>query len=120
MRPSKSYSVIKRIIDVFLSFVAIILLSWLFVIIAIINLFCARGKPFYLDPRVGLNGKKIGVLKFTSMRNDAEENPEKYLNAPAIVLLSLLFFDLILTLQLIPLCKITRISTLSLYGNGYL
>lgn len=80
MRPSKSYSVIKRILDVFLSFVAIILLSWLFVIIAIINLFCARGKPFYLDPRVGLNGKKIGVLKFTSMRNDAEENPEKYLN----------------------------------------
>ena len=80
MRPSKTYSVVKRILDIVISLIALLLLSWLLVIIILINLICTRGKPFYLDPRVGLNGKKIRVLKFTSMKYDAEENPEKYLN----------------------------------------
>lgn len=67
-------------LDIVLSFFAIIFLSWLIVLIGIINLFVTRGKPFYLDPRVGLKGKPIKIIKFTSMKRDAEENPEKYLN----------------------------------------
>ena len=80
MRPTKSYQIVKRILDIILSFIAICVLSWLLIIVAILNCIFTLGHPFYLDPRIGLKGKEIKVLKFTSMRNDAEENPEKYLD----------------------------------------
>ena len=37
-------------------------------------------KPLYFDKRVGRHGKPIKVLKFTSMKHDADTNPERYLN----------------------------------------
>lgn len=79
-KTKRPYWFFKRLFDILLSFIAIVLLSWLFIILIIVNFFCASGRPFYLDPRKGLNGKDICVIKFTSMHLDAEENPGKYLN----------------------------------------
>ena len=80
MKKVRIYPAIKRMFDVILSFIGIILLSWLFVILIVLNLIATKGKPFYRDPRIGFNGKKIGVIKFTSMLADADENAHKYLN----------------------------------------
>ena len=80
MKNTKKYRVFKRLFDLGISFIAIVLLSWLFVILIIINTVCAYGRPLFFDKRVGLNGKSIKILKFTSMRYDAEENAHIYLN----------------------------------------
>ena len=80
MKKRKIYFIFKRLFDVLLSFIAIIVLSWLFIILFLLNLIVTKGKPFYKDDRIGFHGKRIGVLKFTSMMADADENPQKYLN----------------------------------------
>lgn len=74
------YRGIKRTFDIVISVFALIVLSPLIIVITIINFFCAKGKPFFLDPRIGRCGEEIRVIKFTSMRHDAESKPEKYLN----------------------------------------
>lgn len=61
---------LKRLFDIFSSLIALILLSWLFVIIIILILIFDRHNPFYVHYRVGKNGKKFGMFKFQSMRKD--------------------------------------------------
>lgn len=80
MKPATRYLIFKRLLDIVLSLMAIIILSWLFIILILINTLCAYGRPLYFDERVGKNGKNIRILKFTSMRYDAERNAHKYLN----------------------------------------
>lgn len=80
MKPATRYLIFKRLFDIILSLIAILLLSWLFIILIIINIPCAYGRPLYFDERVGYKGKTIKILKFTSMRYDAEKNAHKYLN----------------------------------------
>ncbi|MEB9429949.1 sugar transferase, partial [Bacillus cereus] len=36
------------------------------------------GSPFYLQERLGMNGRKFNVIKLRSMRNDAEKNGAKW------------------------------------------
>ena len=45
--------VIKRIIDIVLSLLGIILLSWLFILIALIIVVDDPGNPFFAQKRVG-------------------------------------------------------------------
>jgi lipopolysaccharide/colanic/teichoic acid biosynthesis glycosyltransferase len=78
-KASGFYRFFKRVCDIIISLFAIILLSPLFLIIMIVNSFVCKGRPFYRDVRVGLNGKKIGLYKFQSMYPDADAHPEKYL-----------------------------------------
>lgn len=73
------YRFVKRAFDVFSSFLAIVLLSWLLLIIFIIQLFATKGHPIFADPRVGRKGKLFKTLKFRSMHYDAESNIDKYL-----------------------------------------
>ena len=75
----KIYKFIKRFLDILFSFLAIVLLSWLLLIIAIIIKLSTRGPVLFKDQRVGLNGKTIVVYKFRTMHVDAETNIEKYL-----------------------------------------
>ena len=72
------YFVWKRLFDFFSSLVVIILISWLLLILFIINFIATKGHPIYKDMRVGKNGKMIGVYKFRSMYIDANDNPDKY------------------------------------------
>lgn len=74
------YFFIKRSFDIVLSLILIIVFSWLFLIILIINIFSTKGVPFYLDHRIGKDGKELKLYKFRSMYKDAQTHPEKYFN----------------------------------------
>lgn len=66
----------KRVLDVILSFLAIVLLSPLLLFISIILFLFNRGIPFFIHARPGLHEKTIHVIKFKSMndRRDADGN----------------------------------------------
>ena len=78
------YDTIKRIFDFILSLLAIILLSPIFLIISIIVRIDSKGPAFYVQKRIGLNGKLFKIYKFRTMivgadkklRRYLEENPE--------------------------------------------
>ena len=72
------YFTIKRLFDIFSSFFVISLVSWFLFLVFIINLFVTKGKPIYVDNRIGKKGKQIHLLKFRSMYGDAQTHPEKY------------------------------------------
>ncbi len=71
------YEVIKRLIDIACSFLGVILLSPLFIIIAIIIKITSKGPVFFSQKRVGKNGKEFDMYKFRSMVVNAEELKEK-------------------------------------------
>ena len=71
------YEVIKRLIDVVCSFLGVIVLSPLFIIIAIIIKTTSKGPVFFSQKRVGKNGKEFYMYKFRSMVVNAEELKEK-------------------------------------------
>lgn len=62
----------KRSMDIILSLVGIILISPLLFTIAILIKLTSRGPVFYSQERCGLNGKPFQMLKFRSMKVDAE------------------------------------------------
>lgn len=68
------FDIIKRGFDIVLSAIAIVLLSWLFLIIAImIKINDPKGPVLFKHNRVGKNGKTIKIYKFRSMVYNAEE-----------------------------------------------
>ncbi|MCH6269418.1 sugar transferase [Neobacillus citreus] len=70
----RMYLFTKRLIDIVGALCGIILLSFLFVIIAIlIKLDDPKGPVFFSQKRVGLNGKEFKMYKFRSMVFNAEE-----------------------------------------------
>lgn len=64
------FSFFKRFFDVFSSFLAIILLSWLFIILMILVKCTSKGPIFYGHKRIGKRGKIIKIWKFRSMKVD--------------------------------------------------
>jgi Undecaprenyl-phosphate glucose phosphotransferase len=64
--------VVKRIMDVALSLVGLVLLSPLLALIAALVKLTSPGPVLYRQERCGLNGKSFQMLKFRSMRVDAE------------------------------------------------
>ncbi|MCQ2265469.1 MAG: exopolysaccharide biosynthesis polyprenyl glycosylphosphotransferase, partial [Bacteroidales bacterium] len=65
---------LKRILDVLISLLAIILLCPLYLILAIGVKCSSKGPVFYLQERVGYQGKPFKIIKFRSMYVDAEKN----------------------------------------------
>lgn len=66
--------VVKRAMDVVLSAVALLLLSPFLLLIAALVKLTSRGPVFYRQERCSLNGESFPMLKFRSMRTDAEAN----------------------------------------------
>lgn len=64
---------LKRILDVVLSLIAMVLLSPLYLITAILVKFSSPGPIFYAQERVGLHGKPFKMHKFRTMYVDAEK-----------------------------------------------
>ena len=64
------FAFVKRLFDIILSLTAIILLSWLFIILMIIIPFSVKASPLFGHKRYGRGGKIIKVWKFRSMVND--------------------------------------------------
>ena len=69
---SKLYLFTKRCFDSASSFCVSIILLIPMAAIAVLIMLKDPGNPFYMQKRVGLNGKEIGVLKFRSMRKNAD------------------------------------------------
>ena len=64
---------LKRIIDIILSALALIILAPLFIIIALLVKITSPGPVFFIQKRVGRNGHIFSMYKFRSMFIDAEE-----------------------------------------------
>ncbi|CAN5393033.1 hypothetical protein BH11PSE9_BH11PSE9_01190 [soil metagenome] len=64
----------KRIFDVICAFVLIVLSAPAMLIAMIMVVSESRGPALYRQTRVGLNGKHFNVMKFRSMRVDAEKD----------------------------------------------
>ena len=62
----------KRIIDVTLSVLALILLSWLYLTIALLVKLTSKGPVLFKQDRIGRNGKVFRFYKFRSMCVNAE------------------------------------------------
>ena len=74
------YLYTKRLMDIIGSLFGIILLSLLFIVIAIlIKIEDPKGPVLFSQKRVGLNGKEFNMYKFRSMVTDAEEKLKELL-----------------------------------------
>ena len=71
--PAPEYLLIKRLLDIVVSFTALILLSPLMIVIAIL-IRMDGGTALYRQNRLTKDGKVFELLKFRSMRMDAESD----------------------------------------------
>ena len=67
----KLYRFIKAVVDFFIALVAVIVLSPVYIITAIAIKIDSRGPVFFVQKRIGKNGKLFGCIKFRSMSQDA-------------------------------------------------
>lgn len=72
--PSLYYVFFKRVMDIVLSILALLLLSPLFLISAIAVKAYDGGPVFYRQRRLTKDGKEFDIIKFRSMRVDAESD----------------------------------------------
>lgn len=78
---------IKRLLDLLLSVLAVILLSWLFLIIIACIKLSSKGPVFFTQRRIGKNKSEFNIIKFRTMRIDTPKdtpthllkNPEQYI-----------------------------------------
>jgi exopolysaccharide biosynthesis polyprenyl glycosylphosphotransferase len=66
--------IVKRIFDVIVSGISLILASPFFAVIALVIKADSRGPVFYRQERVGLDGRPFRLIKFRTMRVDAEDS----------------------------------------------
>ncbi len=64
--------VIKRVLDVAVSLGTLILLAPLLLLVAVLVRFDSPGPVFFVQERVGRDGRPFNMIKFRSMRADAE------------------------------------------------
>ncbi len=65
---------LKRLIDILVSLICLLLLSPLFLYIFIRVKLSSSGPVFYKQERIGLNGNPFNIIKFRSMYVDAEKD----------------------------------------------
>jgi lipopolysaccharide/colanic/teichoic acid biosynthesis glycosyltransferase len=63
----------KRTFDILVSTIILAIFLPFGIIISLFILFGSRGGVFYIQERVGLNGKTFGLYKFRTMRKDADK-----------------------------------------------
>lgn len=63
---------LKRVLDFLMALVFLVVLSPLFVVLALLIKLTSRGPVLYRQTRCGLGGRKFTVYKFRSMRADAD------------------------------------------------
>jgi lipopolysaccharide/colanic/teichoic acid biosynthesis glycosyltransferase len=75
--PSAAYLTSKRIIDVSASLILLVMLTPLFLIVALCVKLTDGGPVFFRQKRVGLNGRVFDFFKFRSMVVDAEDRKDE-------------------------------------------
>ncbi len=74
LKPKPFYSFLKRALDISVAFFGLLVL-WLPMLIVAAIVWCtSKGPAFYSQDRLGINGKKIKIIKFRTMCVDAEKN----------------------------------------------
>ncbi|MGR6087050.1 MAG: sugar transferase [Arcticibacter sp.] len=68
---------LKRLIDIVASSILLLLLSPVFLVVAIIIKSTSKGPVFFVQERIGLHGLPFNIFKFRSMRTDAESGTPK-------------------------------------------
>jgi undecaprenyl phosphate N,N'-diacetylbacillosamine 1-phosphate transferase len=66
--------ILKRALDIFLSFIGIILLSPVFILFTLILVIANKGNPFFVQRRPGAKQKEIFIIKFKSMNEKKDSN----------------------------------------------
>ena len=72
------YKAIKRVFDIIFSLIGLVLLSPIFLIISVIIKLDSKGPVFFVHSRIGEKGKPIGIYKFRTMVNNAEDLIKKF------------------------------------------
>ena len=72
IKDNKVYDFFKRVFDIAASFLGIILLSWLFIIAALMVKLCDRGPVLYKSVRIKKDGHPFIFYKFRSMYVNAD------------------------------------------------
>lgn len=72
------YTVIKRIIDIIFSLIGLIITFPVIILFSILIKLETPGPVFFLQERVGLNGRYFTIIKLRSMGIDAEKNGAKW------------------------------------------
>ena len=67
------YKYVKRFMDIVLASIGLVVLSPVFLIIAILIKTESKGKVFFKHKRIGKNGKEIYIYKFRTMVENAED-----------------------------------------------
>ena len=65
-------SLLKQLLDFVAAFLLVVLLSPLFVIVALVIKFTSPGPVLFRQQRCGLNGQPFTIFKFRTMQSDAE------------------------------------------------
>lgn len=65
---------IKRILDIFISIIAIVLLIPVFIVLAILIKFGSKGEIIFKQQRIGFGNKPFEIFKFRSMFLESEKN----------------------------------------------
>lgn len=68
------YQVFKRILDLFFSFISIIVFLPFFIVLVVINAFITKGHPLFIQDRSGRNNKPFKIIKFRTMRLSVPNN----------------------------------------------
>lgn len=74
-KKQRRYIVFKRVLDVFFSFLAIIILTPFLFLIGILVLITSKGPIFFLQKRIGINKIVFRIIKFRTMISSAPEIP---------------------------------------------
>ena len=70
----KIYVVVKRVIDFVISLIGLIILSPIFLILAIVIKLESKGPVFFKQKRIGKNKNHFQILKFRTMRTDTPKD----------------------------------------------
>lgn len=76
--PTGIYPKVKHLLDFVLAFVGLIIISPIFVLLALILTINNRGTPFFVQKRPGLHEKPFKLIKFKTM-TDAMDEKGRYL-----------------------------------------
>lgn len=74
----KLYGIVKALIDFLIALVALAVLSPLFIIVAVAIKIDSRGPVFFVQKRIGKNGKLFNCVKFRSMYVNAAHDVASY------------------------------------------
>ena len=70
---------IKRVLDLLISILFIVLFFWLYIIIAICIKIDSKGSILFIQDRVGINNKIFKIYKFRTMKTTAPKNSPTHL-----------------------------------------